>query len=335
MPDTETDVSNAPSIPRLSFRPFQGESDYPSMLEVLLSSEREDQIERTDTLESLAGNYARLSNCDPYQDMIFAEIAGEMVGYARGWWSDDAADVRSYKIVGFIAPSWRRKGIGSALLEWTESRLRDVASAHPAELVKYFQVEASNSQIGIQKLLEMAGYQPVRYFYEMLRPTLDGIPDLRLPDGLELRRALPEHYPLIWQSMDETSVDEWGYTIPTEEDYQAWLQNPNFQPDLWQIAWVVESGQVAGHVLTYIDHAENEAYSRMRGYTEGIGVDRAWRRRGVAKALIAYSLGAQKAAGMRESALVADSGNISGATHLFESMGFEMISWSAVYRKPL
>lgn len=335
MPELEIALPDPPAIPQLRFRHFLGESDYPHMLEVIVSSDREDKIERTDTLQSFVENYAHLSNCDPYQDMICAEVAGELVGYVRGWWSDGAVGGRSYKIVGFLVPSWRRKGIGSAMLEWTESRLQEVAATHPAELSKYFQVEASQSQVGTQKMLDAAGYQPVRYFYEMVRPTLDDIPDLPLPGGLELRPALPEHYRLIWKSVDETSVDEWGYTKPSEEDYQSWLKDPHFQPDLWQVAWDMESGQVAGHVLTYIDHAENEKYSRKRGYTEGIGVDRTWRRRGVARALIAHSLRVQKAAGMRESALLADSENISGAVRLYESCGFEMVSWNAVYRKPL
>lgn len=328
-------ILNAPAIPQLTFRHFLGESDYPHMLEVLISSEREDKIERTDTLQSFTANYDRLSNCDPYRDMIFAEVAGELVGYSRGWWSDDAGGVRSYKIVGFLVPSYRRKGIGSAMLTWTESRLRQIAAEHPAEIAKFFQVDVSQTQKGTLKMLEQAGYQPVRYFYEMVRPNLEDIPDLPLPEELELRPALPEHYRLIWKSVDETSVDEWGYTQPTEEDYQAWLKDPHFQPGLWQIAWHVETGRVAGHVLTYIDYAENEEYSRKRGYTEGIGVDRAWRRRGVARALITRSLMVQKAAGMRESALLTESENISGATRLYESCGFKMVSWNAVYRKLL
>jgi ribosomal protein S18 acetylase RimI-like enzyme len=42
--------------------------------------------------------------------------------------------------------------------------------------------------------------------------------------------------------------------------------------------------------LTFIEHDENEQNDRKRGYTEGIGVDQAWRRRGIARALIAQSL---------------------------------------------
>jgi GNAT superfamily N-acetyltransferase len=322
-------------VPGLTFRHFRGDSDYPAMLAIILSSAAADQIERHDTLEDVARNYSRLTNCDPYQDMIFAEIAGELVGYVRGWWWDEARTGRLYGLAGFLVPAWRRQGIGRLMQLWMEGRLREIAATHPSHQDRFFQVNVSQHQVGTAILLEGLGYQPVRYFYEMVRPSLELLPDFPLPAGLEIRPVLPEHYPAIWTSVDETSQDEWGYTPPTAEDYQAWLDDLHFQPGLWQVAWDVAAGRVAGHVLTFIDQAENEHFNRKRGYTEGIGVDRAWRRRGLARALIARSLQAQKAAGMTESALAADSDSTSGVIRLYESCGFQAIRRDAIYRKPL
>ena len=164
----------------------------------------------------------------------------------------------------------------------------------------------------------------------MIRPSLDDIPDLPLPDGLEMRPALPEHYRSIWASVDETSQDEWGYT---GGDYETWLNNmPHFQPHLWQIAWDIATQQVAGHGLTFIDHEQNEKFNRKRGYTEGIRVGQAWRRRGLARALIACSLQAQNATGMTESAPAVDSENVSTCLH--ESCDFRVVNRDTIYRKP-
>jgi mycothiol synthase len=172
-------------------------------------------------------------------------------------------------------------------------------------------------------MLQRAGYQPIRYFYEMVRPTLDDIVEFSLPDGLEIRKVKPEHYQVLWMSVDDTSKDEWGYVEPAENDYQEWLTSPHFQPHLWQVAWDIVNNQIVGHVLTFIDDEENNQLNRKRGYTEGVGVDRNWRRRGVAKALISRSLHSQKAAGMTESALVADSDSTSNVIKLYESCGFK------------
>ncbi|HET7088960.1 MAG TPA: GNAT family N-acetyltransferase [Anaerolineae bacterium] len=325
-------VANAPAISGLSFRHFRGESDYPHMVAVIMSSADADKIERADTVDDIANNYNHLTNCDPYKDMIFAEIAGEVIGYSRGWWWDEPATRRMYGFVGFLVPAWRRKGIGRVMLLWMENHLRGIATTHPIDRARFFQVSVSQFQAGTSIMLERAGYRPIRYFHEMARPSLNDIPDVPLPDGLEMRPALPEHYRLIWASVDETSQDEWGYT---GEDYEAWLNNmPHFQPHFWQIAWDSATERIAGHVLTFIDHAENERFNRKRGYTEGIGVGRAWRRRGLARALIARSLQAQKAEGMSESALVADSDSISGVTRLYESCGFRVVRRNAIYRKP-
>jgi mycothiol synthase len=267
--------------------------------------------------------------------MMMVEYFDELIGYGRVWWWDEADSERLYGLVGFLVPAWRRRGIGRTMLRWMEERIQELSTAHPSELTKFFQVGVSQYEEGKAVMLEQAGYQPVRYFYEMVRPNLDGIPDLPLPDGLEIRPVSPDHYRAIWKSIDETSQDEWGYTPPTEEGYQGWLTGPHFQPQLWQVAWDLASGQVAGHVLTFINQEENQQLERKRGYTEGIGVDRAWRRRGLARALIARSLQAQKAAGMTESALAADSDSQSGITRLYESMGFQVVRRDAIYRKAL
>jgi ribosomal protein S18 acetylase RimI-like enzyme len=183
--------------------------------------------------------------------------------------------------------------------------------------------------------LERSAYQPIRYFYEMVQPALDVIFEFPLPDGLEIRPVTPDHYGAIWKLGDETSQEEWGYQEPTEDDYQEWLTSPHFQPHLWQAAWDIATNQVVGHVLTFIDDDENKQFNRKRGYTEGVGVDSSWRRRGLARALISRSLQAQKAAGMTESALVADSDSTSGVTRLYESCGFHIVKCDTIYRKAL
>lgn len=328
-------INDAPAIPELKFRHFQGETDYPGLAAVLTASETADQMDRHVNADDLAQSYQHLSNCDPYTDLIIAQVAGRVVGYARGWWENGGALQRWYIQNGFLLPEWRRHGIGRCMLIWMEQHLREIASTHPGELEKLFQVNVTQFQPGNSAMLERSGYKPVRYFYSMVRPTLADIPEFQLPEGLEVRPVEPEHYRLIWRLNDETCQDEWEYKQRTEQDYQEWLDHPYFQPDLWQVAWDTSTDQIIGQVLTYISHAENEQFNLKRGHTEGIGVSRNWRRRGVASALISRSLLAQKTAGMTESALVVDSDNPSGATHLYETCGFQIVKRDTLYRKPL
>jgi GNAT superfamily N-acetyltransferase len=81
--------------------------------------------------------------------------------------------------------------------------------------------------------------------------------------------------------------------------------------------------------------ADADKIERRRGWTEFISVRRPWRRRGLARALIARSLRIQKAEGMTESALGVDSQNLSGALRVYEDCGFQVVRRSIGFRKAL
>jgi GNAT superfamily N-acetyltransferase len=169
----------------------------------------------------------------------------------------------------------------------------------------------------------------------MERHTLNDIADFPLPAGLEVRAVQPEHHRTIWDAHARAFQTHWGYAPPDEADYQRWLLSPVFQPHLWQVAWDVQTNQVAGQVRGYIDDAWNAGNGRKRGWTEFISVGEPWRRRGLARALISRSLRAQAATGMNESALGVDSQNLSGANRVYEDCGFVVARRNCMYRKPL
>ena len=336
------ELPDAPGIPGLRFRHFRAGRDFEHMATIVRLCAEVDNTERADTPEELEHFFAHLTNCDPYTDMIFAEVdpgdgqQPQVIGYSRGTWRMEGNGERRYMFFVRILPQWRRKGIGQAMLGWVEGRLREIASSHPTEVEKYFLSIAEQGETDLAALLEKNGYQPVRYGLEMVRPDLENIPDTPLPEGLEVRPVLPEHYRAIWDADTEAFRDHWGFIEPSEEEYQAWLgDRTTFQPELWQVAWDLATDQVAGQVRTYIDHQQNKLYHRQRGWTEFISVRRPYRRRGLAKALITRSLRAQKQAGMTESALGVDSENLSGATRLYEDCGFRVVKKTTIYRKPL
>jgi mycothiol synthase len=330
------DIPDAPAIAGLAFRHFRGAQDYSKMVEVIAASAEADKIERVDTVEDITNAYSHLVNCDPYQDMIFAEVNHEVIGYSRGFWRQEENGPRIYTSVGFLAPAWRRKGIGASMFRWMENRMRIIAASQPATEPSLLEGFVTNGNMSLAALLEKNNYQPLRYFVEMVRPDLESIPEFPMPKGLEVRAVLPEHHRAIWDADEEAFRDHWGYSPSSEEDYQAWLGNKHvFQPEHWQIAWDVNTNEIAGQVRTYINTAENEKYNRQRGYTEFISVRRPWRKRGLARALIVQSLRVQKEQGMTESALGADSENISGATRVYEDCGFRVTKRHTIYRKPI
>ncbi|MGH8873996.1 MAG: GNAT family N-acetyltransferase [Acidimicrobiia bacterium] len=325
-------IADGPTVPGLSFRRFAGPDDYPRMLAVINACKTADQSERSDTVEDIARTYSHLTNCDPRTDMLFAEMEGRPIGYSRVQWWQETDGPRIYMLFGFLDPSWRRRGVGTAMLRHNERRIREIAAGHP-EVPKFFQSWASRQEAGTNALLLAEGYQPITYEADMVRPHLADIPEASLPEGLELRPVTEDQLRTIWEAATEAFRDHWGYSEPTEEDYQAFLEFPHQDLSLWRVAW--EGAQVAGQVRSFINQQENEEYRRKRGYTEDISTARRWRRRGVAKALIAASLAELRERGMTEAALGVHTENPNGAFQLYEGLGYRVVKLQTTYRKPL
>jgi hypothetical protein len=103
------DIKNAPPVPGLNFRYFQGDNDYAQIAAVLTASEAADHVERNVSADDIANAYQHLNNCEPFKDIIVAEVFGKIVGYARGWWESDINSGRIYHHSGFLIPAWRRE----------------------------------------------------------------------------------------------------------------------------------------------------------------------------------------------------------------------------------
>jgi len=330
-----TTVYDAPAIDGLIFRGFRGPEDYPAMVAVIEGSRETDQIEFVTTVEDIARDYDHLVNSDPYRDMLFVEMHGEVIGYSRVYWAALANGAYTYGHFANLSPARRNLGIRRAMVRHNEQRLREIAATHTDGGKRYFECWANDTETDWRALLADEGYVPVRYGYLMVRPDLENIPNLPLPEGVDVRPVRPEDYWTIWYAAREAFRDHWGYTEDewADANFENWQESHIFTPELWQVAWA--GAEVAGMVLNYIDHKENAAYHRRRGYTETICVRRPWRRMGLARALIARSLAILKAQGMAEGALGVDAQNPNGALQLYTSLGFSPVKEDTAFRKSL
>ncbi len=317
----------------IMYRNFRGESDYQNMVNIINGSKDADGLEWATSVEDTANNYAHLHNCDPYTDVIFAEVEGQAVGYGRCTWDEQLDGIRTYFFFAHMLPQWRNQGIRATLLRKMEARIKAIAANHPPEVEEFFQAWASDTEIHWQQLLEAEGYTAVRYSFEMVRSNLDNIPDCPLPEGIEVRFGQLDKWRQIWEAAREAFRDHWGEAEWNEEEFAGWSKDKTFNPALWQVAW--DGDEVAGGVLNFINEAENEEYGRKRGYTETIFVRKPWRGQRLAQALIARSFNVLKQAGMTEAALGVDAENPTGALHLYRKMGFKETKRSMTYRKLL
>ena len=100
------------------------------------------------------------------------------------------------------------------------------------------------------------------------------------------------------------------------------------------MAFAKDSGAVAGQVLNYVNTGQNLAFNRSWGWTENISVQREWRQRGIAKALITESMRMFQAMGMTDVGLGVHTTNPNGAFPLYEGLGYRVTTLSYELRKP-
>lgn len=328
------EVETMLDVPGLVFRGFRGPEDYPLMVAIVSGSCAEDGVEWVPNPADTARDYAHLENCDPYTDMIFVEVGDETVGYGRTWWHDEIDGARIYGFFAHLLPKWRGKSIRRTMANWLMARAATLAADHPADKKKLLQAWASETETHWTGVLTDAGFEIVRYGLEMTRPLpATDIPDCPLPAEFEVRPGTLAEWRQIWEAAREAFRDHWGGTEWSESSFQSWQGQTTFEPRLWQVAW--HGDEVAGGVLNFIDHKENETFERRRGYTETIFVRRPYRGKGLAKALIASSFRVLEAKGMTEAALGVDAENLSGALHLYRKMGFRKEKQHMTFRKEL
>jgi ribosomal protein S18 acetylase RimI-like enzyme len=326
------EVPGAPPVGGLFFRSFVGDSDYHSMADIINACNDVDKLDRYATRQDIASSYKHLINCNPLEDMLFAQINHIPCAYSRVSWREEGDKKRIYSHLGFVRPDMRNKGIGRAMLRYNQNRLRDIAAEHEDQKERFFESYAVDTEYATSRLLESDGYLPERYFFVMVRPNLENLPEAKLPEGLEVRPVDRSQYQIICDASAEAFRDHWGFSEEAEPTVEEWVDDPNFDPTLWRVAW--DGDHVAGMVLSYINHQENNRFNRKRGYPENICVRRPWRRRGLARALLVQSLHAIKDRDMEEAALGVDTQNLSGALGLYEGVGFEPVKRSTIYRKP-
>ena len=326
-------LNNAPKVDGLRFRSFEGDSDFPKMITILSDIAKADQEDDVYTLEDLRHDYSHLTHSDPATDMLFAEINGKTLAYARvDWYQEEDPNHRIYSVIINVHPEAREKGIEAPMIKWCEARLREKSADHPQDGARFFQAYSNAKRISHITILESLGYQPARYGIGMSR-SLENIPEAELPEGVEVRPVRLEDCRKIWDASIEAFRDHWGFSEPEEEDYKSYRTSKYFQPEFWQVAW--HNDEVVGSVMNYVDPDYNQKLNRKRGWTEEISTHRQWRRKGIAKALIVRSMQMHKANGMTEVGLGVDTQNPNGALQLYQSLGYKKEREFITFRKPM
>jgi mycothiol synthase len=302
--------------------------DVDAIVELYAAIAAADHPEWTETREEV-DEELRHSWIDLAADSVIGEANGQVVATGLQIAPPDPETIVRSIAFGGVRPSHRGRGIGRALTEWHRARGRQQLSVSDLELpgwLMFYVEERNTSQL---RLAERLGLPLVRYFTKMRRDLSLDIPELPLPDGLELAVPTAADSARILAAKNDAFRDHWGSQPTTEEGWASMIGQPTMRFDLSVIA--LAGDEVAGFVLTEFYPDDVEAQGYVGGYIPLVGVTRAWRRKGIAPALLAAAFRRYREEGHEKVALDVDSENPSGALSLYTGMGFEPVTRSVAF----
>lgn len=293
--------------------------DVDAIVELYAAIAAADHPEWTETREEI-DDELRHSWIDLAADSVIAEADGQIVASGLQIAPPDPETIVRSIAFGGVRPSHRGRGIGRTLMEWHRARGRQHLAASDLDLpgwVMFYVEERNTSQL---RLAERLGLPLVRYFTKMKRDLSVDIPDLPLADGLRLAVPTAADSLRILKAKNDAFRDHWGSQPSTEEGWTSMMEQPTSRFDLSVIA--LDGDEVAGFVLTQVYPDDFASQGYVGGYIPLVGVTRAWRRKGVAPALLAAAFRRYREEGHEKVALDVDSENPSGALSLYTGMGF-------------
>jgi len=294
-------------LSNLRQRPYQGESDWPAI---------------TELIESDPGFYhpvdfpwrlCSTSMESPRNVAMWEDAEGRLQIFAAlqfPWLTLDYA----------IRPEIRTWDIEVHVLDWADSRLAQVAAETNDEFP--FNVSALDNEDERIALLERRGYTRWENDMVMFNRPLDSLPVPQIPPGFTIRSFGGESELEQYTALQRAAFDSTTMTVPWRRHT---LHAPYYNPDLDLVA-VAPDGQLAGFCIWW--HAPKRKVAQI----EPLGVHPTFQHLGLSQALMAEGFRRIAALGA-ESALVQTYSFSEPALKAYEAAGFKVIAHELKYYK--
>jgi len=250
------------------------------------------------------------------------EATGAVVGWGalRCWTEDDGT--RVYLTDGYVAPPYRRHGLGGQVLRGAEAVAARLTAGHVQDGTAVLAANASTVQPDRAALLHGNGYRQV---FTMVEMEHDGslTPPPRLPDGVTIRTAAVEDARELLALTTRVWAGRPYFTLPAEDRFRAWLDRSELA--LFQVATI--SDRIVGFVAA--------ARTSTRVEVEDVQVDPDFQRRGLATAMLTRTLTTPALHDAYPIRLHTEGHDPAGARSLYERLGFRVVREHHRYRKAL
>ncbi|MFN8401781.1 MAG: GNAT family N-acetyltransferase [Anaerolineales bacterium] len=227
----------------------------------------------------------------------------------------------------YVHPEYKGRGLFAPILAWIDARAHEEMKLAQSDLRVYIRSTMDGKDAEARLAHEVAGYNTVRYAWRMEINLKEEPSTPFFPAGIELRPFDKDtHAHLLLEAENDAFSEHWGSHA---SEFAEWahrkLENPDFDPTLWLIAW--DGDQIAGF-----------SQNRFRmgvGWVSTLGVRKPWRKSGLGLALLQHSFGEFYRRGMKTIGLGVDASNKTGATRLYQRAGMHIASEFVTFEKEI
>jgi mycothiol synthase len=268
---------------------------------------------------------------DPNHDVRVAVLDGELVGWLYVLNPPARVRIDRALLLGDVDPRHRGRGIGSELLAWGIQRAVERMTRRDHDLPRYIWVTAYDWMERNRRLYARFGFAPVRWFEDLTRPITE-VPVVRVPDDIALVPWGGDRDEEIRLARNTAFADHWGSEPMDAATWHDLVRGYGARPDLSVVAVERSSGTVVGMCLNHVYPGDEERTGRREAWVHNIATLAAWRGKGLATAMLTWSLRAFAAAEFTHAVLTVDTDSPTGAGRLYRALGFEPLRRSVRYQ---
>lgn len=240
------------------------------------------------------------SGFDPSTDMAVVHDGRMLVAWAERWSRRAEADVH---------PTYQGRGIGAALLGWTERRARAAGQPEVGQTV-------SDANVRAAELFRGNGYEPAHTSWILQIRFGDApVPEPAVPEGVTFRAYEASDAQAVHRVIDD-AFNEWEGREPFP--FEGWapfvIHHGAFAPELSPLAF--DGDELVGAALSF-DYPNAD-----EGWIHQLATKASHRHRGIARALLQHAFRDFAARGKPACGLSTDSRT--GALGLYERVGMRV-----------
>jgi ribosomal protein S18 acetylase RimI-like enzyme len=235
-----------------------------------------------------------------------------------------------------VAGTHQGRGIGWALTAWCEARAHVRLEGAPAGAAVHLEAWNYSSCTPALTLLADAGYEPGRRYHTMILRLDAPLPEPAPPPGIQffsLEERPDVDLRAVHSAEREAFSDHYGYVeTDVEEAFDEWwhdLTGSLYDPGLKFLA--MDGAEIAA-ICFCVPPAPGPTDA---AWVNQVGVRRAYRKQGLARALLLHGFATLRRRGAQSVGLTVDSESLTGATRLYESVGMQVLRTSVTYTKLL